>query len=334
VSDTAAARARKRGVLACLAAGAIWGGIFVGPRMLPQFDAPTFSLARYLCFGLLSAVLFGWGRRGALVPGSAGATSEGRPSLRDMAMAAWLGLIGNLLYFIALVTAIQRTGIAYASLIVGLLPVTTTLAADWMERRSGAQPFAAHRLLWPLAVIAAGVAAVNADLFVSSPATPALGLGAIAVGIVAAFLALAAWTVYAVHNTRYLRAHPHLGVGGWATLQGIGTLFWVGIAWLLWTVLAASGGAEPPQIGSALNSPVFLGWILFLGFGASWLGTALWNFGSRALPATLSGQMIVFETVFGLLYGFLFEWRLPHPLEAAGIVLLLAGVVWAVRRHG
>ena len=44
--------------------------------------------------------------------------------------------------------------------------------------------------------------------------------------------------------------------------------------------------------------------------------------------------MIVFETVFGLLYGFLFEMRLPHPLEALGIVLLLAGVVWAVRAHG
>ena len=34
----------RRGVLACLAAGAIWGGIFVGPRVLPQYDALTFSL--------------------------------------------------------------------------------------------------------------------------------------------------------------------------------------------------------------------------------------------------------------------------------------------------
>ena len=34
----------RRGVLACLAAGAIWGGIFVGPRVSPQYDALTFSL--------------------------------------------------------------------------------------------------------------------------------------------------------------------------------------------------------------------------------------------------------------------------------------------------
>ena len=35
-----------RGVLACVLAGAIWGGIFVGPRILPQYDALTFSLAQ------------------------------------------------------------------------------------------------------------------------------------------------------------------------------------------------------------------------------------------------------------------------------------------------
>jgi drug/metabolite transporter (DMT)-like permease len=43
--------------------------------------------------------------------------------------------------------------------------------------------------------------------------------------------------------------------------------------------------------------------------------------------------MIVFETVFGLLYGFLLEARWPRPLEIAGIVCLLGGVTWAVRAH-
>src|SRR4029078_7727500 len=99
------------GILACLVAGAIWGGIFVGPRMLPHIDAITFSLTRYLCFGLLSCALFAFAHRRAAVTATRG----------DFAMAAWLGLVGNVVYFIALVIAIQRTGIAYASLIVGLL---------------------------------------------------------------------------------------------------------------------------------------------------------------------------------------------------------------------
>jgi drug/metabolite transporter (DMT)-like permease len=329
------AAAARTGVIACLAAGAIWGGIFVGPRMLPQFDAPTFSLARDLCFGALSCALLAWtyARRAAASPP---ASPRGPLARADLAMASWLGLVGNLLYFIALVSAIQRTGIAYASLIVGLLPVTTTLAADWVERRSAARAFDAHRLLPPLAVIAAGVAAVNADLFLrdGGTGTQPQSTGDLLLGIVSAFLALAAWTVYAVQNTRYLRAHPRIGVKEWATLQGVGTLFWVAVAWLAWSALAAGDHAEPPRLAAALAQPAFLGWILFLGLGASWLGTALWNLGSRALAPTLSGQMIVFETVFGLLYGFLFEMRLPHALEAIGIVLLLAGVVWAVRAHG
>jgi drug/metabolite transporter (DMT)-like permease len=99
----------RPGVLACLAAGAIWGGIFVGPRMLPQFDALTFSLARYLCFGVLSCLLFGWAHR----------TLPVAITRRDMMSAAWLGFIGNLVYYVALVLAIQLTSIAYASLIVG-----------------------------------------------------------------------------------------------------------------------------------------------------------------------------------------------------------------------
>jgi drug/metabolite transporter (DMT)-like permease len=51
------------------------------------------------------------------------------------------------------------------------------------------------------------------------------------------------------------------------------------------------------------------------------------------LPLTLSGQLIVFETLFALLYGFVYDARLPRPLEAAAIVLLIAGVMWSVRRH-
>jgi drug/metabolite transporter (DMT)-like permease len=41
-------------------------------------------------------------------------------------MLARLSLVGNLLYFILLAAAIQLVGIAPASLIVGVLPVTIT----------------------------------------------------------------------------------------------------------------------------------------------------------------------------------------------------------------
>jgi drug/metabolite transporter (DMT)-like permease len=72
---------------------------------------------------------------------------------------------------------------------------------------------------------------------------------------------------------------------------------------------------------------------LGLAIGASWLGNGLWNAASKRLPLTLSGQMIVFETLFALLYAFIYDQRLPRPLELAAILLLVAGVCWSVRQH-
>ncbi|MGF6411404.1 drug/metabolite transporter (DMT)-like permease [Paraburkholderia sp. MM5482-R2] len=72
---------------------------------------------------------------------------------------------------------------------------------------------------------------------------------------------------------------------------------------------------------------------LALAIGASWLGNGLWNAAAKRLPLTLSGQMIVFETLFALLYAFIYDERLPRPLELAAILLLVAGVWWSVRRH-
>ena len=63
------------------------------------------------------------------------------------------------------------------------------------------------------------------------------------------------------------------------------------------------------------------------------IGNALWNHASRALPLTLMGQMIVFETLFAALYGFLWEGRWPTGLESAALVLLVAGVVSCASAH-
>jgi drug/metabolite transporter (DMT)-like permease len=70
-----------------------------------------------------------------------------------------------------------------------------------------------------------------------------------------------------------------------------------------------------------------------LALGASVLGNHLWNIASRRVPVTLAGQLILFETLFALLYGYLYHQRLPRALESAAIVLLVAGVGWSVRVH-
>jgi drug/metabolite transporter (DMT)-like permease len=66
---------------------------------------------------------------------------------------------------------------------------------------------------------------------------------------------------------------------------------------------------------------------------ASIIGNALWNRMSRLLPLTLLGQMILFETLFALLYGFLWDERLPTIAEGVAILLVVASVLSCVTAH-
>jgi drug/metabolite transporter (DMT)-like permease len=54
---------------------------------------------------------------------------------------------------------------------------------------------------------------------------------------------------------------------------------------------------------------------------------------SRLLPLTLVGQMILFETLFALLYGFLWERRLPSPLEVTAFALVVTSLVTCLAAH-
>jgi drug/metabolite transporter (DMT)-like permease len=63
------------------------------------------------------------------------------------------------------------------------------------------------------------------------------------------------------------------------------------------------------------------------------VGNHLWNIASRRLPVTLTGQLILFETVSAMLYGFAWRAQPPRVLELVAIALLVAGVTWSVRLH-
>jgi drug/metabolite transporter (DMT)-like permease len=75
----------------------------------------------------------------------------------------------------------------------------------------------------------------------------------------------------------------------------------------------------------------FLLLMFAIGLFASWLGTLCWNEASQRLPPTLSGQLIVFETLAALAYAFALRKSVPQVETFIGVALLVAGVVWAVR---
>jgi drug/metabolite transporter (DMT)-like permease len=304
----------QRGVVYGVLAGAIWGFIFLAPRLLPDFSPLLLSGGRYVMYGLVSLAL--------AIPSARGLWS--RLTRSDVIALVKQALVGNLLYYVLIATAVQMVGVGPSSLIVGILPVTVTLAG---RRDHGA--IDVKRLFWPLAMVMAGIVCINIDVFRDAGGHSASVLARLG-GLACAAGALASWTWYAVDNSRYLRTHSHFNGNEWSVLWGIVTGLLGGIVWIVVLVLPA--GTIQANVAVA-RWHMF--WLVCLALAAagSWLGNTLWNAASRRLPITLSGQMIVFETLFALIYGFAYDQRWPRPLEIAAGVLLLAGVGWSMRLH-
>lgn len=71
---------------------------------------------------------------------------------------------------------------------------------------------------------------------------------------------------------------------------------------------------------------MFICVMLIAGLACGWGGMALWNMMSARLPVALSGQMIVFETIFSVIYALIYKQQAPGWTLVVGIVLLLSGV--------
>ncbi|HEY3596989.1 MAG TPA: DMT family transporter [Paraburkholderia sp.] len=305
----------QRGVIYGMIAGALWGMVFLVPRLLPDFSPLLLSAGRYSMYGAVSLV--------AALPVARSLLR--RLTAEDLAALVRLALAGNLLYYLLLTGAVHMVGIAPTSLIVGVLPVTVTLLG---RRDHGAVPLT--RLAWPLAIVVAGIACINIDVFSTAGGGSTGSTLAKLAGVACAVGALACWTWFAVKNARYLQRHAHFNGNEWSVLWGVVTGLLGALMWVVVAALPSSAVAAP-----LADARWHLFWLLNLGLaiGASWLGNGLWNAASKQLPLTLSGQLIVFETLFALLYAFVYDHRLPRPLETAAILLLVAGVSWSVRQH-
>ncbi|MFT5643838.1 MAG: drug/metabolite transporter (DMT)-like permease [Janthinobacterium sp.] len=305
------------GVLCALLAGAMWGMVFIVPEMLSAFSPLELALGRYIAYGAIALAL--------MLPRLAGLLR--RLERSDYAALLRHALTGNIVYYILLALGVKLAGVAPTSLIIGLLPILVTLIG---RKDHGAVPL--RRLALPLLVVAAGIACINIDLFSHARAT-GVDVARTLLGVLSAVGALLCWTWYAVDNARYLKRNPHFSSAEWSALYGLSS----GLIALLIGLAAFAIWYQDVTGAAALTSG--RDWTRFwianslLALGASMIGNHLWNIASRSVPVTLSGQLILFETLFALLYGFIYQQRLPRMLEMAAIVLLIAGVLWSVRVH-
>lgn len=305
------------GLLCGVLAGAMWGMVFIVPEILTAFSPLELAVGRYIAYGVIASGLM-LARLPALLR---------RLEHSDYAALLRHALTGNIVYYMLLALGVKLAGVAPTSLIIGLLPISVTLIG---QKDHGAVPL--RRLALPLLIVAAGIACINVDLFSHAKAAgPALAHTLL--GVLCAAGALLCWTWYAIDNTRYLKRNPHFTSAEWSALYGISSGL---IALLIGLVaFALHHDAVTGAAGLASGRDWTLFWIAngLLALGASVIGNQLWNIASRSVPVTLSGQLILFETLFALLYGFIYQQRLPRALEIASIVLLTAGVLWSVRVH-
>lgn len=296
-------------------AGALWGMVFIVPELLPNFSPVELAVGRYTAYGAISL--------GLMLPGL-------RRLLPRLAPSDYLALLrqalsGNLVYYMLLALGVKLAGVAPTSLIIGLIPVAVTLLG---RRDHGAVPL--RRLAAPLLVIGVAIACINIDAFGHAQAGGA-PLSSTVLGLACAVGALACWTWYALDNARYLKRNPQFSGGQWSSLYGLASGLVALPIGALAMLLAQAGFTESPAPGRD--------WLLFwlyngmLALGASVIGNQLWNIASRRLPVTLTGQLILFETVSAMLYGFAWRGQGPRTLELAAIVLLVLGVTWSVRLH-
>jgi drug/metabolite transporter (DMT)-like permease len=309
------------GTAFALAAGLMWGLVFVAPLLLPQYPAALLTFGRYLAFGLIALPL-AW---------------LDRARLRELTRADWiealkLGAVGNVLYYLCLAAAIQRAGGPLPTMIIGTLPVVIAICANLRDhRRDGLLPW--RRLAPSLVLLAAGIACVNQAELAHLQAAGGVDVSRYVTGALLAVGAVACWTWYPLRNADWLRHHADRSPSTWATAQGLATLPLAAVGFAgfwLW-----NGLMQPAELRLAMplgpEPLMFVGLMLAIGLFASWLGTLCWNEASQRLPTSLVGQLIVFETLAALAYALALRGAWPPASTLLGVVLLVAGVMWALR---
>ncbi|PKA44206.1 EamA/RhaT family transporter [Rhizobium sullae] len=292
------------GVLCGLATCALWGLTFVVPRAIAPFNTMDLTIARYGLFAVASVVLM--------------VNPRFRPrniKPRLAVTALLLGGVGYVGYFVSVAYAVRLVGAAIPPLVIGTMPVILAIIANFRDRSVAWQ-----MLALPLLLIAAGIGWVNVSIF---SATPSGDEAAIILGIGSTLIGLALWVIYGLASTAAMQSPEAPDILQWTGLQGIGA----GIGSLV-LIPFTSIGTGIVFTGAELLR--FILWSLIMGLAGAWLATLLWMIASKRLPLALAAQLIVAETIFGLIFGFLFEQRLPTLAEAGGSILQLAGVGLAI----
>lgn len=291
------------GVLAGLAAGALWGVVFVAPRMVEGYNSVDLTAGRFVAYGLVAALV-------------CASTRRPLPDARQALAAVGLSLLGFTGYYLLLVLAIRDAGTEVPSLVIGTIPIWVMLLGK------------PGHLRW--AALVPGILLTAAGLALMTLA-PHAGDGGVRGehywrGILWACASLASWTAFALLNAAWLKRHPEVSATDWANWLGLATGAGALVLW-------GAAGSDLRTLASLPDAPLFFGLALATGAGSAWLATILWNMASRRLSPSLCGQLIVSETLFALAYSFAWDGRWPTLAQWAAVVLFTLGILASIKAH-
>ncbi len=293
---------QTKAITAGILSGAFWGTPFLAPLILSGYSSIEIAFSRFLFFGMISFIFLP--RLILLLR---------KFTFNDFLQAILVCATGFWLYTIILFFGVKLTNGVISALIIGTLPLTITLCS---------KPTFNYKLVFGLTLILAGiivllVAPLLQDTIGSSLRNVHLS------GIVLLFCALIMWTWYAITNSRFILKHMQMSSLDYTSLMGIISLVFMLPIFLL------THDIQPmithPQF------PQLIVWGGIMGIGASWIANFFWAYCCRNTPPSIYGTLIVSETVFGLIYSFIFQHRLPYLNEFIAILLLISGVIATIR---
>lgn len=294
-----------RGILAGLAAGALWGFVFVAPRMTPGLSSVDLAAGRFVSYGALAALLMGLRLRSAR-----------RPTLRQALFAGVMSVLGFTGYYLLIVLAVRDIGTELPTLIIGTIPL-------WLMLLGKPQYMRWSALAPGLLLTAAGLLLM---MDVTHAATAPGAVRDYWRGVALATAAMACWTAFAIFNSAWLKRHTEVNATDWANWLGVAT----GLGALLMWGLAGSGAS----VLLALPNRFLLAMVcIATGIGSAWLATIFWNLASQRLSASLCGQLIVSETLFALLYSFAWDAHWPASRQILASILFVVGILLSIRAH-
>jgi len=294
-----------KGISAGVAAGALWGLVFIAPRMAPGLSPVDLAAGRFVSFGSLSALLMLLQWRTLRLP-----------NLNQALFAILMSALGYTAYYLLLVLSIRDLGTELPALIIGTIPL-------WVMLLGKPTGLTWKALVPGLLLTAAGLLLMTrANFYLPGADLPP----DFSRGIFYALAAMASWTAFALLNSSWLKSHPDLKAVDWANWLGIAT----GLGALcIWVFLGSESKVLLALEGRAMAATVCIA----TGLGAAWLATLLWNVASQRLSASLCGQLIVSETIFALLYSFAWDGYWPSLTQFAACMLFVFGILVSIKAH-